>query len=250
MVVKFGIPECNNWIGKVWMSLHIISSEDKQPLSFMPQLVLVVGRIEPSGVKLLGTSFAVARGKFATTKHVTNGDDSNLVVVLPRYQTLLEYQDTSDKTIRCAEVKTAAIDPFKDICILSTNDEDVQNSLYLLYRLGGTDDVVPGSPVATFSFPHADHNRLVLTQHDTNVGARVLIEAGGIKSKHIILNTQARPGQSGGPVINLEDMSVVGMIIGAYTPGSGETMFFGGVDTRTLHQTTHVISAEYLKEMI
>ncbi len=229
------------------MPLHIITSEDKQPLSFMPQLVLAVGRITPSGVSLLGTSFAVARGKFATTKHVTNGDDSNLVIVLPRYQTLLEYQDTSDKSVSHLDVKIVAIDPFKDICILSTDDMD---SVNLLYRLGGTDDVLPGSPVATFSFPHADHGRLVLTQHDTHVGARVLIEAGGLKSKYIILNTQARPGQSGGPVINLEDMSVVGMIIGAYTPSTGGTMLFGGVDTRTLHQTTHVISAEYLKEMI
>jgi len=230
------------------MSLHIITNEDKWPFSFMAQFVFAVGRIAPSGVTLLGTSFAVAKGKFATTKHVTNGDDSNLVIVLPRHQTLLEYQDTSDKKMNYLAAKIVAIDPFKDICILSTNNVD--NVVNLLYRLGETDEVLPGSPIATFSFPHADHERLVLTQHNTHIGARVLIEAGGLKSKHIILNTQARPGQSGGPIINPEDMSVVGMIIGAYTPSTGGSMSFGGVDTRTLHQTTHAISAEYLKEMI
>ncbi len=229
------------------MPLTIITNQDPQPLSFISQLVFAVGRVTSSGVTLLGTSFAIAKGKFATTKHVTDGNDSNLVIILPKYQSLLDYQDTSDTRVNQLDVKISAIDPFRDICILST---DRVESVNLLYRLGGTDDVIPGSPVATFGFPHADNGRLVLTQQDTHVGARILIEAGGLKSKHVILNIQARPGQSGGPVINLRDMSVVGMIIGAYAPGGGRFISLGGVDPHTLHQTTHVISAEYLREMI
>lgn len=210
-----------------------------------PQLVFAVGRLSPSGLTILGTSFSVAKGKVATTKHVTNGDDTNLVILLPRNQTLLEYQATYDQQINFSYVKITAIDPFRDICIL-----DVQGDVSPNYRLGETDDVPPGSPIVTFGFPHADHGRLVLTQHNTHVGARVLIEAGGLKSKHIILNTQARPGQSGGPVFNPNDLSVVGMVIGSYAPGGGGAMSLGGIDPHTLHQTTHAISAEYLKEML
>lgn len=229
------------------MTLSGITLDHETALVFVSQVVFAVGRITPTGGSLLGTCFAVAPGKFATAKHVTNGDDTNLVLFLPKTQTILEYQDTSSNILRYISAKIIDIDPFKDICILSV---DAMKDVNLMYFLGSTDDILPGSSVSTFGFPHADHGRLVLTQHNTHIGARVLIESSGLKSKHVILNILARPGQSGAPVINLENMSIVGMIIGAYAPSTGGSMSFGGIDTRTLHQTTHAISAEYLKEMI
>ena len=229
------------------MSFSIIINENLSLLSFIPRHVFAVGRITPSGCTLLGTAFAIAENKFATTKHVTSGDDNNLVLIMPKNPTLADYQDTSDQQINYFSSNIIAIDPFRDICILASDQVRLNK---LSYRLSGTDELLPGSSVTTFGFPHADSGRLVLTQQDTCVGARVLIEAGGIKSKHIVLNTQARPGQSGGPVINTASMSVIGMLIGSYAPGGGGFMSLGGVDPSTLHQTTHVISTEYLKEMM
>jgi S1-C subfamily serine protease len=216
-------------------------------LQYAASSVFAVGRVTPNGVNLLGTAFLVAKNKLATTKHVTGGSDSNLVIIIPKIQSLYDYQDTTDSKVSFINVKISEIDPFKDICILTMEHKGEISPPYVL---SSTDNIHPGSPVVTFGFPHADHGRLVLTQQDTNVGAKVLIESSGIKSKHIVLNTLARPGQSGGPVFNPSNMSVVGMLIGAYIPQGGSGVIIAGIDPASLHQTTHVISAEYIKEML
>src|SRR6202020_2752714 len=110
-------------------------------------------------------------------------------------------------------------------------------------------EVPPGSPVVTFGFPHANHSRMVLTLQSTIVGARVLISSDDVKTKNIVINTQARAGQSGGPVFNQSRTSVVAVLLGSYAP-SEEGIRLGDIDPQTLHQTTHAISAEYLKGML
>ena len=90
---------------------------------------------------------------------------------------------------------------------------------------------------------------MVLTRQDTEIGARVLITSGGIKAKHLVLNVQARPGQSGSPIFRTFDGQLVGVLIGSYAPGGGGGISLGGVDPHTLHQTTHAVSSEYLSKM-
>ncbi|OAB30629.1 hypothetical protein PMSD_19040 [Paenibacillus macquariensis subsp. defensor] len=214
-------------------------------INHVSNFIVAVGRVSPNGVDLLGTAFVVSNNKLATTKHVTNGDDNNLIIIVPKVNSINEYQDTSDNDVRVIHAKICDIDPFKDICILT-----IDSILTAPYTLSSTDNVQPGSPVITFGFPHANHGRLVLTQQDTHVGAKILINSNGIKSKHIVLNTLARPGQSGGPVFNLANMSIVGMLIGAYIPDGGSGVSIGGIDPASLNQTTHVISAEYIREML
>ena len=205
-----------------------------------------VGRIEPTGVTPLGTAFSIAPNRFATTFHVTGGDDSNLVVVAPKVKgtQLADYQDTSDKTAQLIEVTIVAVDPVRDLAIL-----EFEGSGAPVYALTGTDVVLPGAPVVTLGFPHFDQGRFVLTRQDSHVGARVLIDSGGVKSKHIVLNVQTRPGQSGSPVFLEGFAAVVAMVVGSYAPTSEGGIRLGNIDPQTLHQTTHAISAEYLSEM-
>ncbi|MED4601596.1 serine protease [Paenibacillus validus] len=214
-------------------------------IQHVANFIVSVGRITPDGVNLLGTAFVVAHNKLATTKHVTNGDDTNLIIIVPKVRSINEYQDTSDNKIQTIKARICEIDPFKDICILT-----IEHEVATQYHLSSTDTIQPGSPVITYGFPHANHGRLVLTQQDTHVGAKILIDSNGIKSKHIVLNTLARPGQSGGPVFNPSNMSIIGMLIGAYIPNGGSGVLVGGIDPASLNQTTHVISAEYIREMI
>jgi S1-C subfamily serine protease len=197
-------------------------------------------------LRFLGSAFFAGPGKLATTKHVTGGDDTNLCVVLPRIGTLLDYEDTSDTQFRVLPTKIASINSFRDICILDVSGF----SGTLPYHITRVDDVAPGDPIVAFGYPHMDTNRLVLTRQDANVGARVLIDAAGIKSKHIVMNTLARPGQSGGPVFTPDASRVVAMVMGAYVPGGSGGISLGGIDPATLHQTTHAISAEYITEML
>lgn len=214
------------------------------PIHDLSAFIVAIARNSPTGVQLLGTGFLVGQGLIATTKHVTNGDTQNLCIIVPKYQ-LNQYQDTSDEQVQLMKAEIIEIDPIKDICILK-----VSVPVSPPYRLSGTDALHPGNSVIVFGYPHADHGRFVLTQQNTQIGAKILIDSNGIKSKHIVLNTQARPGQSGGPVFDSSGQTVVGMLIGSYAPGGGGGISLAGVDPHTLHQTTHVISSEYIEEMI
>lgn len=210
------------------------------------RVVYALGRISPSGVTLLGTTLLLGSpGKFVTAAHVTNKNDQNLVVVIKEYGSLNDYQDTSDTQVKTLPVTISAIDPFTDICILSADIEVTSNVI-----ISGSDKVSPGAGIAIFGYPHADHGRMVLTYQSTDIGARVFIDSGGQKTKHLILNTQARPGQSGSPIFSVEDQTLVGILIGSYAPGGGGGISLGGVDPHTLHQTTHAVSAEYIAEML
>jgi S1-C subfamily serine protease len=187
----------------------------------------------------------VGNGQIATTAHVSGASDKDLVVVLPRGGNLDDYQDTTDSSVKTSDAKIAEYDPVKDISILS-----IHAQMIMPYALGNADEAAVGTEIFSLGFPHADHGRLVLTYHRGNVGARILLGAQGIKTKHIVLNAQARPGQSGSPVFNANGTRVVAMLIGSYAPGGGGGISLGGVDPHTLHQTTHAISAHYIAEMI
>lgn len=213
--------------------------------SSVSSVVFAVGRTGPAGMQLLGSAFLLDKpGCFATTSHVVGTDDTNLVVAFKPISTLHDYQDTSDQRVNVIPAKILASDPFHDLAVLKA---DVSHSSRI--RIGGADSAHVGTPISSFGFPHADHGRMVLTQQDTTVGARILIEAGGIKSKHIVLNTQARPGQSGSPILKRTDGELVAILIGSYAPGGGGGISLGGIDPSTLHQTTQAVSAEYLLKM-
>ena len=214
--------------------------------SALANIVFAVGRTGANGVDLLGTATLLnSQGKFVTAAHVTNKDDHNLVVVLRPYDSIDDYQDTSDSQVQVIPVGIAAIDPFTDLCILSA-DIDVSSNL----SIGSTDILNVGTVVDIFGYPHADHGRLVLTYQRTEIGARILIKNGVVKTKHVVLNTQARPGQSGSPIFSAYTTTVVAILIGSYAPGGGGGISLGGVDPHTLHQTTHAVSVEYVREML
>lgn len=210
---------------------------------------MTIGRITPKGVNLLGTGFLLNKpGLIVTCAHVIKNDDSNLVLVL-NSRRINDYQDTSDTSVQCINIKVKEINPFTDICILQIDDNVLRLPSSNIV-IGGTDTIAVGENIYICGFPHCDHGRKILTRQNTSVGAKILLDSSGIKSKHIVLNIQSRPGQSGSPVFRQSDDKLIAMVIGSYAPaGSGE-IIIGGIDPQTLHQTTHAISAEYIKEMI
>jgi len=194
---------------------------------------------------LLGTAFTVGGPYLATPFHVATADDRDLVVVLPRIQSLADYQDTANPAVSTATVRMVAADPVRDVCILRM-DSMIATGL----PLGSADATAVGEPVHLFGFPHAGSGRMVLTQQQSTVGARILITSSGQKVKHLVLNVQARDGQSGSPVLSAVSGQVVAMLIGSYAPGGGGMAMIAGVDPATLHQTTHAVSAAYITDMV
>lgn len=211
------------------------------------QGIFTLARAQASGAELLGTAFMAGPQHLVTALHVTGGTDQNLVAVVPRIAALGDYQDTTSTDVKYAPVEIAQADPVRDLCVLKV---PAASGWGFNYRFGSTDETPPGTPVTTYGFPHADFGRMVLTRQDATVGARVLVGAHGLKNKHLVLNVQARPGQSGGPVFTRDGSAVVAVLIGSYAPGGGGGISLGGVDPATLHATTHAVSAEYLNGML
>jgi hypothetical protein len=209
------------------------------------QIVLAVGRKSVAGINLLGTAFAVGTNKFATAAHVTGQDDSGLVLVMPTLSKITDYQDTTSSSISCGDVKLAAYDPVRDISILKGDF-----SVSFPYQVGGSDEAPPGTRIVSIGFPHCPYGRLVLTQQSSTVGARVLLAAGPLKPKHLVLNVLMRPGQSGSPVFIENQPRVCEMVTGSYIPPGAGGISLGGIDPQTLHQTTHAISTEYIGAML
>lgn len=211
------------------------------------QVIVAVGRASPAGVELLGTSFAVGERTFATAAHITNQNDAGLVLIVPKIRKLSDFQDTTDQSIQTVPVKIREYDPIHDIAILET----VDIRMAFPYVLGGADDAPSGTSIISAGFPHADFGRLVLTQQASTVGARILMQAGPVKAKHLVMNVQTRPGTSGSPVLLGNQNRVVAMVIGSYAPKiEGGGIRLGNIDPYTLHQTTHAVSAEYIASMI
>lgn len=210
------------------------------------RLVYTVGRITPAGIQLLGTCFLLNKpGIFVTAAHVTNNDDNNLVVALNPNTNMLTYQDTSDTKVVYIKANIEKIDPVHDICLLKS-DKDIFSNICI----GSTDDIMVSERLSIVGYPHCTQGRNVLTYQETTVGAKILIESSYVKSKHLVLNIQTRPGQSGSPVFRETDSKLVAMVIGSYAPNSQGAISLGGVDPHTLHQTTHAVSTEYILKML
>jgi len=210
------------------------------------QIVYVIGKLNPSGVEMLGTGFLIDQnGHIATTHHVVGSENSNLVVLAPHIRDINAYQDLSTNTCQTIAVQIKEIDPIRDLAILNSGLSFSTE----LPRIGGFDDDAVGDEVGIYGFPHCVEGRRTLTYQKAHLGAKVLLETNGIKSKHAVINTQARPGQSGSLVFSPKDQSISGMLVGAWVPGPGG-ISLGGINPRELHQTTQCVSAEYLKDML
>lgn len=205
-----------------------------------------VGRITTNGIELLGTAFFINQaGLLATAAHVVGNNDNNLVVIVNKIPSIQDYQDTSDQQVQAIPVKIKEINPIADVCILES-----QTSAQSTFDLTSTDSIQVGEQISIFGYSHSNHGRMVITQQDTSVGAKIFIKSNGIKLKNIILNVQSRPGQSGSPIVAPNRRAIVGILIGSYAPKSKGGISLGGIDPQTLHQTTHAVSVEYIKEML
>lgn len=210
------------------------------------QLVFSVARLCEDGATPLGTAFLINQpGILVTAAHVVGGSDSNLVIMLNNVTSINQYQDTSLNNFEYVNASIKEYDPIRDICILEIPYK-IRSSL----SLGSSDLLNVGDNISLFGYPHCNHGRVILTQHNTSIGAKILFNQFGIKTKNIVLNFQAQPGQSGSPIISENRTSIDAILIGAYSPQNTGGISIGGINPQTLHQTTHAVSAHYIKEML
>ncbi|MFB4411754.1 serine protease [Pantoea sp. ANP04] len=212
-----------------------------------PAYTACIGIIEGNSVLPLGSGFFIDNNRVVTARHVISGRSGKIVVIPSYINDINEYQDTTEKKVNPFLATVMEEDPVKDLCILKT-EVDVINGPKL--NLTGFDGVVVGEEVHVIGYPHCGDGRRVLTLHKAHIGAKVLLNSSGLKTKFAIINTQTRPGQSGSPVVSTKNNSVVGILIGAYANLSGGYVTMGDINPMELHQTTQCISAEYVKDML
>jgi hypothetical protein len=214
-------------------------------MDIFTQFVAIVGRMTPSHVEMLGTAFMISNnGAYATSRHVIGDNPNGLVILAPHIQRINEYQDVTDTRCQSVNAIVLEIDPIKDLAIIKA---DV-NFSGAVPAIASLDEVTVGEAVGIFGYPHCTEGRRVLTYQSTEVGAKILLESSSIKSKHAVLNIQSRPGQSGSMVFSPRLQKVVGLLVGTYAPQFGISL--GGINPAELNQTTHIISAEYIREMM
>ncbi len=211
------------------------------------QITLVIGkRDKVSGfIQMLGSGFLISNyGKVVTARHVVGNETEGLCVLMPHIPNINAYQDLSDTSCRSVPAIVEDINPITDLCILKT---DLRFNGQLP-KLDSLDSVLVGERIGIFGFPHCVMGRRVLTYQETGIGAKMLLETSGIKSKYATINIQTRPGQSGSLVFDLKTGFIVGLLIGAYSPESG--VIIAGINPHELNQTSYCISANHIKEML
>lgn len=211
----------------------------------MPNIVMPVGKVTPSGVSLLGTCFLTNKpGWFATASHIIQGSDSSLVIIIPESDHISNYQDTTTNQVKLINAKVEKIDPVHDTAIISI-PTSVTSSIDIL----GLDNTLVGTEIDLFGFPHANFGRKVLTKQAADIGAKILLDNSGVRVKHAVINMQTRPGQSGSPVFIKNTNKIVAILVGSYAPGNS-SIRLGDIDPQTLHMTSHAVSSEYILRMI
>lgn len=211
------------------------------------QITFIIGHITPTGVvKMLGTGFLVSNdGKVATARHVVGNIHDNLCILMPNISDINTYQDVADNKCQAIPAIVEEINPITDICILHVDGVYFSG---ILPQLDSLDNVNVGDKIGMFGFPHCVMGRRVLTYREAEIGAKMLLEASGIKSKYATLNMQTRPGQSGSLVFSHRTGNIVGMLIGTYAPRCG--VIIAGINPHELNQDSYCISASYIKEML
>lgn len=215
-------------------------------LDIFTQIVIPIGRrMENGAIGMLGTGFVISNdGLVVTSRHVVSDNDNSLFVLKPHINSLNEYQDTTDNRCIPISAKIVESDPFRDITILKIDMNLTGN----FPAIGSFDDVIVGEEINILGYPHCVEGRRVLTYQKAVIGAKVILDSNGIKSKHAVINTQTRPGQSGSLIFSMNKNMIIGILVGAFAPNSG--VIIAGINPKELHQTTHCISAEYIKNMI
>lgn len=208
-------------------------------------ITLVIGKKQGDSVSMLGTCFAISSDyRVVTARHVIGHEHDGLVILLPHISSINQYQDVSDMKCISLPAKVIDINPITDLCILKVEGVHLPSPPPLI----SLDEISVGEKIGIFGFPHCVMGRRVLTYHETTIGAKMLLETAGIKSKYATINMQTRPGQSGSLVFDLKTGAIIGLLIGTYAPNSG--VIIAGINPHELNQTSYCISANHIREML
>lgn len=202
------------------------------------------GQFEPRG-----TGFLLNKsGLVATASHVVGRGGEKVGVILNEISGINDYQHVVRNRVQCQSAQIIAFDPVHDLAILDV--PALRNFVNSSLVISGADQIAVGHDVVSFGYPHFGDGRKVLTRFDAKIGAKIFLPSFTEDVKYLVLNTLARPGQSGSPVFRAGSNELIAVLSGAYQPPKQDvSITVGGADLSAMSQTTHIVSAEYLRGM-
>lgn len=205
--------------------------------------------LKEQGLEPRGTGFLLNKqGLIATSSHVVGGNGEKVGVIANTFNSIDDYQTAVRERDQYFPADIVAFDPIHDLAILHV--PALQNYVNASLIIAGGEQASAGLDVVSYGYPHFNAGRKVLTRFDAKIGAKILLPSPAGDVKYMVLNMLARPGQSGAPVFRKDTNELIAVLSGAYQPPyQGISIMMGGADLSALSQTTHIVSAEYLRGM-
>ena len=216
-----------------------------------PSATVFAIALAPPGKDLvpMGSGFLLNKpGYIVTASHVVGRGGEPVAIVLNDADGIDDYQLAVVTQLRYVPAEIVGFDPIHDLAVLYA--PELARYFNPTLVISGSDHIGVGHDVVSFGFPQFANGRKVLTRFDAKIRAKIYLPSPAGNVKYLVLNTLARPGQSGAPVFRAGTNELVAVLSGAYQPPNlGMSIMIAGADLSAMSQTTHIVSAEYLQGM-
>lgn len=149
-----------------------------------------------------GTGFLHRSGRIVTADHVISGCDDRTIKI----------ETASGRSVRAA---VAASDRTLDLALLDAGGKIEEDA----FPISAASRIRKGSPVSTWGYPagYTGNDPLLITGHYSGMAAARTYEDTPSVTR-IIVNAAINSGNSGGPLINVRDGKVIGVVVSKMAP--------------------------------
>jgi serine protease Do len=157
----------------------------------------------------LGTTFLVhPAGYMLTVSQALTPQDNLMVVPIPANDDFLH---VSSPSFRAIPVRVAQIDPERDMALLAIKEEVEINMPD--HVIGTPETTERGSSVACLGYAFGFQCIYSQVLQQAVVSAKIL---SANETRLFLFDSRIHPGSRGGPLINIEDMRVIGVASGQF----------------------------------
>lgn len=157
-----------------------------------------------------------------------------------------DFTPISFETVSAIKVEAAEVDSVHNAAVLKfTKKFQIETPDHLA---GSAETAGIGTSLMCFGFPFGHQDLHNLTAQGTMLSSKIISNNG---TKLLLFDSVVHEGMSGGPVVNIEDGRVIGIIIGRFSPLEDGGDFVKG-NEHPDYQTgfSYAISIEYALKLI
>jgi serine protease Do len=216
----------------------------KSGQKFLGACFLLVRKQENS-VVFLGTAFLVhEKGYLLTAAHLIAEGFEDLMVAKP-----LDPEDFSILSmdeVGAVAVNVVKVDVYNNVAVLKLEKEFLIETPDHL--IGQVDNLQLGTGLVNLGFPYGHQDMHNLGIRSSILSSKVKLETG---TKLLLFDSMVNDGMAGGPLVNIEDERIVGIVIGRFSPLDDGGDFNRGVNYPEYDTSvSYAVSIEYGTKML